>query len=394
MITYIYPDSEDPLGAFEWWLSPCGKTDLVPEEIKRVFDTLNQVSGGVGSFKPPKNLRKGSGKKGDKNNPRDRSTPRSQPSSKPDNKGGNCKVSLKPQQRDMEHEEGSLQGPRPPCKPRPCKVPPRLQQRRIGRAKRTIQRRICVGAKTETHNYAITSLVYAQNARPVQVLRDCKKTWSQACFHYSSVIWQHPQYATITCPHAAATTSKIRTKDSPAIRTWHKDHNGKDWRDPTVDCDRDEYPPAYLLDDNDPVYVRGGEDGAGGQLVRYLPDVENRGAGGMWAGICFMYPILQMSDQEFMRLHAVAKHTVIVDNTITVSNAKVTVTMRPQFSISAWGQMAAPPKNDGLYENPCWPSAKAAGDPGFALLKVDKWYQSRNPPYNYKAMYVKGKNGA
>lgn len=33
MASYIYSEDQDPAGAFEWWLNPCGGTDLVPEEI-------------------------------------------------------------------------------------------------------------------------------------------------------------------------------------------------------------------------------------------------------------------------------------------------------------------------------------------------------------------------
>jgi hypothetical protein len=76
MASYIYPANEDPAGAFSWWLSPCGGTDLVPDEIKKVFDILNSLPDGVSSFRVPKNIPKGSGRKGDSGNPHDQSTPR------------------------------------------------------------------------------------------------------------------------------------------------------------------------------------------------------------------------------------------------------------------------------------------------------------------------------
>lgn len=65
MAAYLYPDEEDPEGAFSWWLSPCGGTQLVPDEIKQIFNTLSQVADGVSSFQKPRNINKGSGKKGD-----------------------------------------------------------------------------------------------------------------------------------------------------------------------------------------------------------------------------------------------------------------------------------------------------------------------------------------
>lgn len=74
---YLYPEEEDPEGAFSWWLSPCGGTNLVPDDIKKIFGILSTVAGGVTSFKEPKKLRRGSGKKGDSGNPHesDRSNP-------------------------------------------------------------------------------------------------------------------------------------------------------------------------------------------------------------------------------------------------------------------------------------------------------------------------------
>lgn len=77
MAAYLYPEEEDPEGAFSWWLQPCGGTDLVPDDIKKVFGILSTVADGVTSFKEPKNLRRGSGKKGDNGNPHesDRSKP-------------------------------------------------------------------------------------------------------------------------------------------------------------------------------------------------------------------------------------------------------------------------------------------------------------------------------
>jgi hypothetical protein len=77
MAAYLYPDEEDPEGAFSWWLSPCGGTQLVPDEIKKIFGILSTVADGVTSFSKPKNIRRGSGKKGDEGNPHesDRSKP-------------------------------------------------------------------------------------------------------------------------------------------------------------------------------------------------------------------------------------------------------------------------------------------------------------------------------
>ena len=64
-INYLYDKDNDPLSAFDWWiLKTCGDTSLVPDELKEVFDVLVQVVDGI-SYKEPKKLKKGSGKKGD-----------------------------------------------------------------------------------------------------------------------------------------------------------------------------------------------------------------------------------------------------------------------------------------------------------------------------------------
>jgi hypothetical protein len=77
MAAYLYPEEEDPEGAFSWWLAPCGGTELVPDEIKKVFGILSTVADGVTSFAKPRNVRRGSGRRGDEGNPHesDRSKP-------------------------------------------------------------------------------------------------------------------------------------------------------------------------------------------------------------------------------------------------------------------------------------------------------------------------------
>jgi hypothetical protein len=37
MASYFYPEDEAPDDAFSWWLSPCGGSELVPDEIKKAF---------------------------------------------------------------------------------------------------------------------------------------------------------------------------------------------------------------------------------------------------------------------------------------------------------------------------------------------------------------------
>lgn len=193
MAAYLYPEEEDPEGAFSWWLKPCGGTDLVPEQIKKIFEVLSVVSDGLTSFKKPKKLKKGGNKKGDDGNPHE--SDRAPPSTNP-----------------------------PPRKKK-CYVAPAVKTKIIGAAaKNTLQSVDCTTGTTHINKLIISkrtahgvsrdrlmliptaSLVYAGNARTIQVQRVCSKHWSQACYHYSSAIAVNPQWSTLRCHQSAATT--------------------------------------------------------------------------------------------------------------------------------------------------------------------------------------------
>lgn len=221
MAAHLYPDKEDPEGAFQWWLNPCGGSSLVPDEIKKVFGILSQVTGGVSSFKPPKKIPKGSGKKGDEGNPRDRGPPRTS-GSKPPTKPKNSK------------NGGGV------TKTKRCSIPRPRETFRING--NTLRSQTCVGTETVKNDMVITSIAYAPNAKPLQVKGHCENKWSQACYHYSSAIRLHPQWSTITCPEEAA-TEKHR-KDASAVVTWSAQHKGSGWTSEKnralKACDRDE----------------------------------------------------------------------------------------------------------------------------------------------------------
>lgn len=368
MAAYIYPEEEDPEGAFSWWLSPCGGTELVPEEIKRIFDILSAVSGGVSSFKEPKNISRGSGKKGDDGNPNDRSAPRPGSGVTPGSGGK---------------------------KKKKCYIPP---SRATVRVRGTLRRQSCVADETQKDELVITSVHYAANAAPTQIAMECSKRWSQACFHYSSAISVHRHWATLTCPPEAATSSRSRTQ-GPVVDAWSSQHRGAGWTDKnhrTHDpCERDEYPPAYLLTPEDFAFAFSGINDEG-QAMRYLPGMQNGGAAHMWKGVCFMPPLQALSDQEFadkVNNAPAAVTKVVRHNNVVQTHAAITVDQHPEFTISKWGHSGNPPVDDGMRANPCWPSRIAPDDPGFALMTYDQYYTS-TVPYNYQAPYVPGQNGA
>lgn len=373
LAAYAYPEEEDPEGAFSWWLSPCGGTNLVPDDIKQAFDILSSVADGVSSFKKPKNIKKGSGKKGDTANPVDRSKPKGGTGSGPDGKGNG--VTKKPK----------------------CRVPVNKSTLRLGQAKNTLREQSCVADKTQKSEMIITSIAYG--AQPTQVAKACSTSWSQACFHYSSAISRHPSWATLTCPPAAGVTAYERPR--PAVRTWYNaQHQGAGWKDTQnrkqLACDADEYPPAYLLDDASPAYANSGLNDQG-QAIRYLPDSENRGAGRMWKGACFVPPVEDLSDAQVRSKVAEApasKKTVVRGNGLEKTFAGVDIGFRPEFTISSWGQAGSAPPDDGMALNKCWPSGIAANDPGFALLSFDPWYNGKPHPYDYTKAYAKGSNGS
>jgi hypothetical protein len=377
MASYIYPEEEDPEGAFNWWLSPCGSTKLVPDEIKEVFGILSQVADGISSFKEPKKLKKGQGKKGDDANPHDQSNPRS--TNNNNNSGG-----------------GSGK--------KKCKIQG-VTTTRKGPQSNTLRMMSCNKKdETETSEMIITSLAYGAGGKALQVKAHCSQAYSQACFHYSSAIRVNPQWATLKCPDAAATTSKIRRNDvangAPATRIWTNQRKGKDWMNPAKrqgpkkNCQRDEYPPAYLLTKNDVAWTQGGIDSTG-QLIRYLPGDENIGAAHMWGSVCMSAPLGALSDKDFYdKVKSAANNRPVNRPTGATVYATVTVPYHPEFTIDSWGHSGAPPANDGLDVNDCWPKEIARQDPGFPLLLCDPYYGGKAPPYDYSKPYKQGTNGS
>ncbi|KAF6817666.1 hypothetical protein CPLU01_13534 [Colletotrichum plurivorum] len=43
LLSYLHDKEQDPFDAFEYWLLPCGGSELVPDEVKKAFDILNTV---------------------------------------------------------------------------------------------------------------------------------------------------------------------------------------------------------------------------------------------------------------------------------------------------------------------------------------------------------------
>ncbi|KAI0104658.1 hypothetical protein GGR51DRAFT_572584 [Nemania sp. FL0031] len=292
-------------------------------------------------------------------------------------------------------------------------------------ASNTIRTESCGGnGKTTTTDYIITSLKYAANATPLPVVTTCPRAAEQACYHYSSVLRDHPTWSTLTCPQEAATTARDDRKllKARATAVWKNEHSSgtkrkvtdpQNWTNkkyyPDLEdgqnCQRDEYPPIYLLNRQSPAYIHSGDDSStGGQLVRYIPSSDNKAAGDLWKSVCFRPPLRKFKTPAAL-FDRIQKHGAIV-NVVSPNPDKVIkhVTLdvddRPEFSFGAWDHDPNPDPNDpdGLYKNPCWPK-KITGpdDPGFALLSYDPWYKDANPPrkpaWKYNKPYDPPNNG-
>jgi hypothetical protein len=373
LIAYTYPEGENPVGAFEWWLSPCGGSELVPKELKKAFDILSTIAGGISSYKEPKNIKKGSGKKGDAANPTDRSKPKAGTGSGPNGTGS-----------------GGI------TKRRRCRVNPGMSTRIMGAARNTLRLQSCVAAAggastTAKDDMVITSLAFG--AKPTVVERECSKQWGQACYHYSSAIVQNPGWDELKCPHGNV---RNPSDNRPAVARWYAQHD-RSWMDPadrkSPKCDADEYPPRYLLADNSPEMVNAGQPG--GQLIRYLPDKQNRQAGGMWKGVCFKPHIEDLTPSQFKTKWTAGRNkNAVLKQGIISRTAEVSVDVIPSFKISKWGHASSPPANGGMFDNTCWPSGIAAGDPGFSLFSWDDWYDTNPSTYDFTKPYVQGSNGS
>ena len=365
MASYYYPEGEDPEGAFSWWLSPCGSTELVPDEIKKVFDILSSIPDGISSFKKPKtNKGKGSGRKGDTANPTDRSKPKGGTGKGPNGTGG-------------------------PSSKKKCKIRPSEDLTRMGAAKNTLRSQKCVADKTQKNDMIVTSLRYKPNPTRLPIVKDCAREHTQACYHYSSVIRINPAWRTLTCPPEAAATAHEMKRLAPT--SWNRQHDGAGWQDEQYrqesNCERDEYPPLYLLGPQSPAYLNSGKN-ANGQLIRYIPWNENSGAGQNWKSICFQQLLegSRLSDSEFQRKFNAAGNKVNrVKKQVSQTFAEIEVDHRPEFSFGSWGHSGQGDRDDGLWDNPCWPNVLAPDDPGFCLFTFDPWYRGRAPPYNYRA---------
>ncbi|KAJ4248144.1 hypothetical protein NW762_012914 [Fusarium torreyae] len=136
-VNYIDPEVENPEGAWQWWLSPCGRSDLVPDEFKQFAPRPN--NGGHNS--------KRAGENGGK-------APAKPPAGNSNDNGG---------------------------KKTKCNVPARMSSRHLGRAKDTLRLLSCdKDDQTQISDMVVTIMTYEPNATPTIWTTPCDPENSQA----------------------------------------------------------------------------------------------------------------------------------------------------------------------------------------------------------------------
>jgi hypothetical protein len=124
MASYFCPQEEGPQSVLLWSLSLCGRTELVPDEIKKFFNILNSILDGMSSLKKSANSRvKVRGKKDEDGNPTDGSKLKRGTEKGPNGTGG-------------------------PSTKKKCNIRPGGDLKRMGSAKDTLRRQKCVADKT------------------------------------------------------------------------------------------------------------------------------------------------------------------------------------------------------------------------------------------------------
>lgn len=411
---YAFGAGEEGLNAYTSWMNPCGTSNL-PKNVRKAFDIFNDVSGDIipGGFKVPKGV-----KPADKPRPTPRTTPRastpratkqstprstSEPTSAPTSEPTPGRSASNSKHSSSSSKSSDV-----------CLIA------RAGPAGAAAAGAGMVGAaaaaaaaKCDVHETTITGSKLKSYST---ITKTCSANiWSQACFHYYSVLKNYEGTSHIssiyTCSDSQVNRRDDFKQDKPATDLWSTQHDRNWWTWTTESkftikqkrgekiitktgdprCQRDEYPPAFWL----PLDKASNKGWA--QLVRYLPGSENGGAGSLWNGICRDHDGGAGNGQFYGDKPPKGKkpgevNTSLLDlknpqETSHVGKDKKTTTVtkfeahyqRAVWEVKfEWEQGKIPSSHNSwfLAENPCWPQAIAPNDPGFVLLTNDKWYNT------------------
>ncbi|KAF5502647.1 Chitotriosidase-1 [Colletotrichum aenigma] len=196
------------------------------------------------------------------------------------------------------------------------------------------------------------------------VTRTCDGSlYTQACYHYSSVLRYNPALKQIPCvskKNYDSNGKSIKNKEAPRplVRSYNNQHHtswSSGWmQEFDLQCQRDEYPPADIWQARD-----------SRTWIRLIRNTENGGAGQIWKGVCPPDMVkkehgARSISEEVIGCRTTTVYEVTADATQTVFEMDFT-------------NMGGMPGDYGVTENPCWPKT-LVNDPGFALLTDDPWY--------------------
>ena len=135
---------------------------------------------------------------------------------------------------------------------------------------------------------SVTSYVVETRISEVKTVEYDGSSWSNACYHYSSVSREHGLYI-LGCPN------KKLAGRRPAVERYRNQRTGSRWyswvsNKPATSegqnkCNRDEYPPFRFL--GAPNGIPGAPAPASyDQWIRFLPSYDNIKAGQLWNELC------------------------------------------------------------------------------------------------------------
>ncbi|KAM0335266.1 hypothetical protein ACHAQA_000310 [Verticillium albo-atrum] len=242
----------------------------------------------------------------------------------------------------------------------------------------------------------------------------CSGIWTQACYHYSSVMsvftntpdmhrwtcWATPD----TSKHGLATArwgyfKKQPSRDNMPRDAQHQWDWGYEWTEEEV-CEKDEWPPrmwwgAINTGKKDKKTGNIKFKGIEGQWIRLNPRSENGKAGAMWSQFCESndgykkkLPGVTIMNTQLHKTDAKSSVDSQVKGGTTTYTTRIEVTIpNAVFSINHWEHSKNPLPDDGLGHNPCWNSFLRPQDRGYALLTNDAWYGKNAGAQQFTAAY-------
>ncbi|KAL0932163.1 uncharacterized protein CTRU02_213116 [Colletotrichum truncatum] len=401
---------ENGLDAASFFGNWVGKACDVPSwdfDLFAVFNPLTNAPDSIGKSK-------GCLKKNKSNCKRMEPKPDPQPSSKPDPEPS---PKPDPQPTNKAAATESLEGTAQTLSPVATSAVSSASACKIGRRANDDDSQIFGEPETSTEDCGqgktihITSTSKNMGFYEQEVPMTCSKQWTQACYHYRSVMSVHtntPDMVRWTCGATGGTSQTGKATDKwGSIGIGRIVRNAQHWfpwvngfvarttlGDPNdktpkfKGCERDEWPPRYFW----PGDTKANKKKLV-QRIRLIEWHENGGAGSMFKGFCHNNNASYLKADQKLYLQREYVRTIgqarveppdAKQNPPTIVSHVSIDTMRAVFTIKDWDGLPeekdGAPKWDGLKENKCWPSLLAPEDPGFALLTNDEFYQQGQHP--------------